>query len=278
MSNHTGAVTKLKLAACALFAAVAFGQSRPPSPRPAFDAFEVATVKLTSPDDYGGGRVFRMPSAHQFAVKNFSLRLLIGLAFNLTPRAITGGPAWVDSDHYDILAATPGEVRPSFDEQMSMLRSLLTERFKLTFHHEKKEFSIYTIAIAKTGLKLKESAPSDEPPSLISTVFPASSGGIDHISMPATNATMAQFAAVLQRAVLDRPVVDLTGLSAKYDFDLEWTPDDTQFGGNLPPGPPDSPKASLYAAIQEQLGLKLEATRGPIETLVVDHVEKPSAN
>lgn len=279
MSNREGIVMKLKLMAGALIGAMALAQPQPPAHRPAFDAFEVATVKPTPPDDYRGGRLFRMPSAHQFIAKNYPLRLLIGVAFNLTPRAISGGPEWIDSDHYDIVAATPGEVRPTIDEQMSMLQKLLVDRFNLTFHREKKEFSIYAITVANNGPKLKEStAPPDEPPALISTVYPASSGGIDYISMPARNATMVQFASVLQRAILDRPVVDQTGLSGKYDFQLEWTPDETQFGGTLPQGAPDTGKPGIFAAFQQQLGLKLEATRGPIDTMAIDRVTRPTAN
>jgi uncharacterized protein (TIGR03435 family) len=96
-----------------------------------------------------------MQSAHRFYVKNYSLKSLVGAAYNLTPRAISGGPAWAGSDHYDILAGTPGEVQPTLDEQMSMLRKLLGDRFKLTFHREQKEFSIYALTVAKNGPKLK---------------------------------------------------------------------------------------------------------------------------
>jgi uncharacterized protein (TIGR03435 family) len=270
---------KLKLLGFVLIGAMALAQPRPPAGRPAFDAFEVATVKPTPSDDYRGARLFKMPSAHQFVAKNYPLRLLIGIAYNLTPRAISGGPDWIDSDHYDIVAATPGEVRPSVDEQMSMLQKLLVDRFNLSFHREKKEFSIYAITVANNGPKLKQSsAPPDEAPALVMTVYPAASGGIDHVLMPGHNATMAQFASVLQRAVLDRPVVDQTGLSGKYDFELQWTPDETQFGGTLPQGPPDSDKPGIFAAVQQQLGLRLEATRGPVDTIVINRVARPTEN
>jgi uncharacterized protein (TIGR03435 family) len=225
-----------------------------------------------------------MPSAHQFIAKNYPLRMLIGVAFNLPQRAISGGPEWIDSDHYDIVAATPGEVRPTLDEQMSMLQRLLADRFELTFHREKKEFSIYAITLANNGPRLKQSTASvasngeDEAPALLMTVYPAASGGIDRVVMPGRNATVAQFASVLQRAVFDRPVVDQTGLSGKYDFELEWTPDDTQFGGTLPQGPPDSEKPGIFAAVQEQLGLRLEATRGPVDTIVINRVARPTEN
>jgi uncharacterized protein (TIGR03435 family) len=89
---------------------------------------------------------------------------------------------------------------------------------------------------------------------------------------------MQQFASVLQRAILDRPVVDKTGLSGRYDFNLEWTPDDRQFGGRLPPGAPDSDKPGLFTAMQEQLGLKIAAVKGPLDVLVMDKLERPSEN
>ena len=100
--------------------------------------------------------------------------------------------------------------------------------------------------------------------------------------MPARNATMAEFAGVMQSAVLDRPVVDQTGLPGRYDFLLRWTPDEFQFGGlgiRVPP-PADNADAppDLYTAIQQQLGLKLESTKAPAEVLVIEHVEKPSEN
>jgi uncharacterized protein (TIGR03435 family) len=179
----------------------------------------------------------------------------------------------VEADDYDIQAVTPGEVRPSHDEQMAMLRNLLAERFKLTFHREQKEFSIYVLEVAKGGPKLKASAGApDDPSSVISTVYP------QKILMPARNATLGDLASVMQRAILDRPVVDKTGLTGRYDFDLEWAPDETQFGGAIPAAEAEAVSPPLFVAIQQQLGLRLEATRGPIAALVVDSAERPSAN
>jgi uncharacterized protein (TIGR03435 family) len=234
--------------------------------------FEVATIKPVASDEKAS-RYITMQGAHRFVAKDYTLKLLIAAAYDLNPRTISGGPAWIESDHYDILAVTPGDVRPSRDEQMSMLRSLLADRFKLAFHREAQRFSIYELEVAKGGPKLKESAaPPGDPPALISTVYP------QRVVLPARNATMGEFASLLQRAVLDRPVVDKTGLSGRYDFDLEWAPDETQFGGALPPASADAPSAPFFTAIHEQLGLRLEATKGPLEALVVDKVERPPAN
>jgi uncharacterized protein (TIGR03435 family) len=259
------------LSVCGIFA-------QSPAARPAFDAFEVATIKLT-PLDWSGGRFIRMQSGHRFVAKNHALKTLIAAAYNLTPRAILGAPSWVDSDRYDILAEAPGEVRPNLDEQMAMLRKLLTERFNLTFHREQKEFSIYALTVAKNGPKLKESTISPDaspegPPPLVFVVSPQS------LHLPGRYATMAELASVFQRSALDRPVVDKTGLSGRYDFDLEFTPDESQFDGAFGsrPGNDDSAKPGLFAAMQQQLGLRLEATKGSVEALVVDHIERPSDN
>lgn len=214
-----------------------------------------------------------MQGQHRFVEKDYSLKLLIAAAYNLNPKAVSGGPLWIESDHFDILALTPGETQPSHDQQMVMLRTLLADRFKLAFHHEPKVFSIYALQVAKAGSKLKPSkAPSTDQPALISTVYP------QRILMPARNASMADFVSVLQRAILDRPVVDRTGLMGRYDFNLEWAPDESQFGGDVGAAPSDTAAPPFFTAIQQQLGLRLEATRGPIETIVVDHAERPSAN
>jgi uncharacterized protein (TIGR03435 family) len=243
------------------------------SSRPTFDAFEVATIKPVAPDAKAG-RYITMQGDNRFVEKDYTLKLLIAAAYDLNPRTISGGPAWLDSDHYDIAAVTPGDVRPTHNEQMSMLRSLLTERFQLTFHREPKVFSIYTLETTKSGAKLKPTAPlSDVPPTVgPGVVYP------QRIVLPARNATIGEFASLLQRAILDRPVVDKTGLTERYDFDLEWAPDETQFGGDVPTASPEAPAAPLFTAVQQQLGLKLVAGRGPVDALIVDKAERPSAN
>jgi uncharacterized protein (TIGR03435 family) len=232
-----------------------------------FEGFEVATIKPTPPD--ARGRYTRMEGGHQFVAKNCSIKYLVGAAYDLNPRMISGGPEWIESDHFDILAVTPGEKQPNVARQMVMLQGLLADRVKLTFHREPKDMPIYALTVARTGSKLKAStAPPDDQPNVISTVYPAESGGIDHVLMPAHNATMTLFASVLQRSILDRPVTDNTGLSGRYEFNLEWAPDETQFGGGLLPGVPEHAEPDLFAAVEQQLGLRLEKTRGPVQTLV----------
>jgi uncharacterized protein (TIGR03435 family) len=243
------------------------------APRPKFDAFDVATVK---PVDSGpqSGRYITMQGTNRFVEKDYTLKLLIAAAYDLNPRTISGGPAWIGADHYDILAVTPGDIRPDHDEQMTMLRSLLADRFKLSFHREPKVFSIYQLELAKNGPKLKETTARPDDPVVVGpgVVYP------QRVVLPGRNATMGNFVSLLQRAILDRPVVDKTGLSGRYDFDLEWAPDETQFGGDLPPATAAATSPPLFEAIQQELGLKLEATKGPVDALVVDSAERPAAN
>jgi uncharacterized protein (TIGR03435 family) len=258
------------LATLVLAAGVSLAQL--PASRPVFDEFEVATIKPT-PLDWQGGRYIRMVGPRQYEATNYTLRVLIAAAYSLNPHAVTDGPAWLDSDHFDIVAVTPGDTKPNVDQQMDMLRRLLADRFKLTFHREDKELPVYELTVGKNGPKLKEStAPPETDPEIINHIYP---GGVQ---IPARNATMARFAAVMQRSIFDRPVLDHTGLGGtRYDFDLEWTPDESQFEGRFRETP-ESTKPGLFAAIQEQLGLRLEATKGLVSVLVIDEVNRPSEN
>ena len=196
--------------------------------------FDVATIKPVQPETKAS-RLIAMQGTNRFVAKYYTLKLLIAAAYDVSPKVVSGGPGWGDSDHFDIVALTPGETRPTRPEQMAMLRTLLADRFKLSFHRKEKEFSIYALEVAKGGPKLKEStAPASDPAQLISTVY------ADHLHLPARNATMSDFASLLQRALLDRPVVDKTGLTGRYDFDLDWAADEMQFGGEVPVAPADA--------------------------------------
>jgi len=266
-------ITALAASTAVLSATAALSAQQTSTSRPKFDGFEVATVKPIEHNPQGG-RYFRMESNNRFVVRDYTLKLLIAAAYDLNPRTISGGPDWIDSDHYNIDALTPGDIKPVRTEQMAMLRSLLTERFHLAFHREQKDFSIYELTVAPHGAKLKPSTmKADDPPALIATVYPPSK-----IVLPARNATVGELAAMMQRAMLDRPVVDKTGLTGRYDFDLEWAPDETQFGGEVPRASNDAPSPPLFIALQEQLGLKITATRGKVSALMVDKAEKPTDN
>src|SRR5215471_6988256 len=161
---------------------------------------------------------------------------------------------------------------------MAMLRKLIADQFDLAFHRERRETSIYTLTVAKNGPKLTESkAPPDTPterrPLLRIRYFAA------RRRMPGRDASMAELATVLQRSI-DHPVVDQTGLSGRYDFDLEFLPDDTQFNGALRDviKPEVAYRYDLFAALQQQLGMKLEAKKGPVEAFVIDSAPPTTEN
>jgi len=262
----------IAIVALALLLSAAKAQG-PATAQGAAPAFEVATIKPAALDAKSG-RYITMQGTNRFVAKYYTLKLLIAAAYDLSPKVISGGAAWVDDEHFDIEALTPGDTRPARPEQMAMLRELLTERFKLSFHREPKELSIYALEVDKGGPKLKESAAAaSDPAQLISTVYPPA-----RIHLPAKNATMGDFVSLMQRALLDRPVVDRTGLTGRYDFDLDWAPDETQFGGDVPVAPSDAQAPPFFNAIEEQLGLRLEAMRGTVDALVIDQAELPSAN
>ena len=251
--------------------------AQPPITRPAFDHFDVATIKPTAPD-WKGGAYFRMQGGHRFIVQNYTVQSLVAAAWNLPTRLVSGGPAWSSTDSYDIVAGTPGELPPDRDEQMSMLRKLLLERFKLTFHRETKRILIYELRVANSGPKMKQSEgpPPEGRPAPVFSLFP-----VRRARLPARDATMAEFASVLPHGAVDRPAVDKTGLTGRYDFVLDWAPDESDFDGMmraLPPLADDSSEPGLFTAVQQQLGLKLVPARGPIDTIVLEHVERPADN
>ena len=248
-----------------------------PVARPPFDRFEVAKITPTAPD-WRGGAYFRMQGGHLFIVKNYSVQILVAMAWNVPTRLVSGGPAWSTTDRYDIAATTPGSIQPDRDEQLSMLRALLADRFKLTFHREAKTMPIYELMVANGGPKIKSSdgPPPDGRPALIFTLFPER-----RARLPVRDATMAEFASLLPHGAVDRPVLDKTGIAGRYDFVLDWAPDESDFDGMMRTRLPladDSAEPGLFEAIQQQLGLKLVPTRGPIETIVLDHVDRPSEN
>jgi uncharacterized protein (TIGR03435 family) len=233
--------------------------------------FDVATIKPSTPDRPGKALLIR---GRQFSTINTSLSDLIVFAYGVHAKQIISGPAWMESDRYDLAAQPAGEGQPNEKQWKAMLQKLLADRFKLAFHRDKKELPVYAITVGKGGPKLTKS--EGNAAGLPGLFF----RGLGDLA--ATNATMLDFAGLMQSAVLDRPVVDQTGLAGRWDFTLLWTPDEFQFGGlgvKVPPptndaaAPPD-----LFTAMQEKLGLKLEATKAPAEVLVIERVAKPSEN
>jgi len=250
----------------------------PPQPKLApMDAnanpsFEVATIKPSKPDDQ---RKAFIVQGNRFQIINQPLVQILCFAYDVQEKQLIGLPPWAETDKYDIDAKPDGEGAPSGKQWKSMIQKMVAERYKLTFHPEKKELSVYVLSVAKGGPKLTKS--EGDPNGLPGLFFRGKPGDLG-----VRNATMADFTGLMQSAVLDKPVVNQTGLTGKYDFTLLWTPDDSQFAGmgaKIPP-PTDTANAppNLYTAIQEQIGLKLEATKAPADVMVIDHVEKPSEN
>ena len=245
----------------------------PPKPMAA-DAkavFEVATIKPSNPA--AQGKLFTI-KGRQVLTINTSLADVVTMAYGLHVRQIVGGPSWMESDKYDITGQPEGQGMPNQNQMRQMLRALVEDRFKLTTHRETRELPAYALVVAPGGPKMTKN--DSNPNGLPGLMFRGL--GV----LPVTNATMADFAGVMQLAVLDRPVVDRTGLQGRYDFTLTWTPDETQFASfgvriPSPSGAADAPPV-LFTAVQEQIGLKFESVRAPVEVMVIDRVERPSEN
>ncbi len=233
--------------------------------------FDVATVKPSKPDAQGKNYLMQ---GHQFSTINTTLTDLLKFAYGIQSRQVVGGPSWISTDKFDLKAEPDLEGAPNDKQLKSMLQKLLADRFKLTFHHEQRELPVYALVVIKGGAKLTKN--DENPDGLPGMGF----RGLGQLSC--VNASMADFAGLMQGAVLDRPVVDRTGLQGRYNFPLKWTPDESQFEGLGIKVPPPSNAAdappNLFAAVQEQLGLKLDSTKSSVDVLVIDHVEKPSEN
>lgn len=243
----------------------------PPMAADADPSFEVATVKPSKPDEPGKMLTF---NGSQFRTVNTTLMDLIKFTYGVQEKQVIGAPDWASSEKFDIEGKpdTPGS--PSVKQLKGMVEKLIADRFQLKFHRDNKELSAYVLSAAKSGPKLTKS--SADPKALPSLFFRQL--GV----LTVRNATIADFAGLMQGGVLDRPVIDKTGLEGHWDFILKWTPDESQFSGmgiKVPP-PSDAADAAppLFTAIQEQIGLKLEAAKTSVPVIVLDRVEQPSAN
>ncbi len=235
-------------------------------------SFEVATIKPTDPDAQGR-RI--NADGRKFVTQNTTLADLIKFAYRINGKQIVGAPEWFDSERFSIAAVSDGEGAPSDKQWRTMVQKLIAERFKFKTHTEKRELSVYVLSVGKDGPKnLTKNLSTEILPRLSLVPDPAG------LVSSAQNATLKEYAdIVLQGRLLDRPVLDQTGISGKYDFKITFMPDDSVFGGHGPPPPTsDNPAPNFFTAIQEQLGLKLDAVKAPADVMVIDHVEKPSEN
>jgi uncharacterized protein (TIGR03435 family) len=250
-------------------------EPRPQVPAMAADAapgVEVATIKPTKPDEQRKGFIW---DGHELQVINFTLSDLMCTAYNLQPKQIAGAPDWMTSDKFDMTVQPDMPGRPSLKQSQGMARKLMADRFQLKVHEDKKEMSAFVLTAIGGAPKMTKN--TGDPNGGEGLFF----GPIGTLHV--RNAPIEDFAQLLQGALLDRPVVDQTGLEGRWDFTLKWTPDDAQFAAMGVKGAPPSSDAAdaapdLYTAIREQLGLKLEAQKTAVKILVVDHVDHPSPN
>src|ERR1051326_8429050 len=223
--------------------------------RPQVMVFDAATVK---PNNSGSGSSSTESTNGLLRITNQTLFRMIQYAYNVRDFQISGGPAWIGSDRFDVTAKPEGSVR---DQQMKqMLQSLLAERFQLRFDRQIQEGPIYALLIGKNGPKLQPVTQSDN--SGIS-----SNSTAVRTTMKGTHVTMEELAASLGNRV-GRPVIDKTGLTDRFDFELSWVADLTAATGTPDPGG-DVSGPSIFTALQEQLGLRLDSQKGPIEMLLI---------
>jgi len=204
-----------------------------------------------------------MTTGGRLSLTNFTLRNLITMAWDLRDHQLTGGPDWLDSAHFDILAKPEVEIpRTPEGSQLEarMIQAFLTERFGLVFHRETKEMPIYALVVAKNGPKLAAAPANAE-----------SDWTMGPIKLTATAMKTSEIAKALSSS-LGRMVVDKTSLTGDYTFTLQWASDLESSAATASDGP------SIFTAIQEQLGLKLESQKGPVEMFIIDRAEKPSDN
>jgi uncharacterized protein (TIGR03435 family) len=240
-------------------------------PADAPTVFEVATIKPSNPDQ--PGKLFTVKGQDVLTI-NTTLADLMTFAYGVHTRQIVGGPSWMENDKFDVTGRPQAAGQPNDRQLRALIQSLLVERFKLAVHTDTRELPAFAIIVGNRGHKLTPN--NTNPNGLPSLLFRGL--GV----LPAINASMSDFARVMQTAVLDRPVVDRTGLTGRFDITLTWTPDESQFrnmGVRVPP-PSQDPNAppGLFTAIQEQLGLRLDRTNAPVEVVVIDRVERPSEN
>jgi uncharacterized protein (TIGR03435 family) len=261
----------MKRLAVSIFLPVALaGQS----PFPGSLRFDVASLKPSAPGFHESSTVRMAPGGQRYIGENASLKLMMIVAYRVKADQISGGPSWMDSERYDMNAQA--ERQSSVEELHIMLRNLLSDRFKLQFHNEKRELAAYVLTVDGAGspkLQPHEAENAGEPwidvgGKMLQTTMHAKSVGMDYFAF-----RLAQ--------MMDRPVVDQTKLSGAYDFDLAYTkelPPNMSENTQLNGAPVDTSGPTIFQAVRKQLGLRLEAQRTPVAILAIDHAEKPAAN
>jgi len=248
--------------------------------------FEIASIKLNN--DGGRGMTIRPSPGGRLNVENITVRQLIRIAYGVLDSQISGGPGWIDSDHFDISAKA--ENNATFEEMRPMLQSLLAERFKLATERKTKELPVYDLVAAKGGIKFAPSKPGScitpRPGTPLSDGKPPDFCGDVQMRrgrLDASGISMARLAMLLTDfANLGRSVVDHTALTGTFDIHLIYAPEEAlaaaPLGQASPADSSNSSGPSVFTAVQEQLGLKLESAKGAVEVLAIHSVERPSEN
>jgi len=231
-------------------------------------AFDVASIRPSKPDAQGGF-IKALPGGHGYSAQNVTVKLMISLMYKVPMRQIHGGPDWINEDRYDVEARVDGAY--SLDDLHAMYRNLLADRFHLQLHNETHEGNVYALTVDPSGLKMKLNA-SPEDYQVPMQGPPAQAVG-KRVPM---NYLCWYIGQVLQNDA--RPCVDLTGLTGNYDFTLSFIPllPTGTSADVLPPEYKDLP--DIFTALKVQLGLKLTAQKGPVEDLIIDHIDKPTEN
>jgi uncharacterized protein (TIGR03435 family) len=243
---------------------------------PVAPQFDVAAIRVHNPEPHEHNSIWSAPSDSHFKAENVSLSMLIHWAFNIPESRIMGESGWINSTHFNIDAVADSSVDAAMRsltseaarlQKQKMVQALLADRFKLVTHTETRQLPIYALVVAKGGPKLGRTQSNG------TTI----NHGRDHIEVHSSN-SVAVLAEELSKEV-GRDVVDKTGIEGRYNLKLQWTPDDRATpaaGGSASPASDSGP--SIFTALDEQLGLKLDPQKGPVEVLVIDHAEMPSAN
>ena len=245
--------------------------------------FEVATIKPNTSDNPPA--VLTTDDGIDF--RNIPLGILLGIAFGMSNDRIIGGPAWLN-DRYDINAKMDAPVADALKKlnpldrraaRQRMMQAVLIERCKIAFHRDTKELPVFLLVVAKGGSKLQEGKPADASPEGVGggtgTLQFGQGGLITFRAMPLSSLILI----LSQQA--GRAVLDKTGLTGRYDFTWQFNQGANAGagrGGANPAGSADSEPASIFTVVQEELGLKLDSGRGPVEVIVIDHIERPSGN
>jgi uncharacterized protein (TIGR03435 family) len=229
--------------------------------------FDVVSIHVHTPALYEGTKIISSPNDGSFRTVNLPLKAIIEFAFEMPQSRILNAPAWTSSQPFDIDARSGDALEQRLHDlsadqakpiKLAMIQALLADRFGLKTHHEQRELPIYALVVAKSGSRLSPSK---------------FDGRLIHHGRDYLNAQGITLPVIAQELTRDagRVVVDKTGVSGRFDIDLRWQPDDA-------PPDPDANLPSLFTAVQEQLGLRLESAKGPTDVLVIDDVHPPSSN